>query len=352
MSIILTLLNQILPTGLWISHRKCIQSLIRAILLSLSINLLKVSRAMNNGVKTLSNVRKIQRLLGLNLFSCTTMGLAIVKMLPKANKYILTLDRTAWELGKRDYNILAIGICYDGISIPIYFDTYDKDGTSDFTEEIAFMEHVLDLIPVEKIECLVADREFGNGNFIRWLSIRHIPYCLRLRENFNIKVADTKQKIQLRHKLSSLALGDSVILADTYIVARKVRVRIFATRRKGRRKGEEELLILATPVESNFTDKIYRLRWQIEVTFRALKSIGFNIEDSHLSTDGNFQNMLKYVFIAYAAAFIDGLIRIKSNPIPIMKKVNRKRFSIFTWGLDEVVRLIWANVKFEPLISP
>lgn len=352
MDTVLTLLNQILPTRLWISHQRCIQSLIRALLLTLSINLLKVSRAMMNNAKSLSTVRRIQRLLGLNLFSCTTMGLAIVRLLPKANKYILTMDRTAWELGKRDYNILAIGICYDGISIPIYFDTYDKDGTSDFTEEISFMERVLDIIPVDKIECLVADREFGNGNYIRWLSIRNIPYCMRLRENFNIRVAGSRQIIQLRHKLSSLALGDSVVLADTYIVARKVRVRIFATRRKGRSKGEEELLILATPVESDFTDKIYRLRWQIEVTFRALKSIGFNIEDSHLSTQGKFQNMLKYVFIAYAAAFIDGLVRIKSNPIPIMKKANRKRFSIFTWGLDEVIRLLWTNVKFDPLISP
>lgn len=352
MDIVLTLLNQVLSPNLWISHRKCIQSLIRAILLSLSINLLKLSRAMVSQVKPLSNVRRIQRLLELKLFSNTTLGRAIVNALPRQKKYILTMDRTAWELGKRDYNIMAIGIFYDGISIPIYFDTYDKDGTSDFTEEIAFIEHVLDIIPIEVIECLVADREFGNSNFIRWLKIRHIPFCLRLRENFNIRMAGTKQIIQIRHKLASLPLGEAVILSDTYIVARKVRVRIFATRRKGRLKGEEELLILSTPVDSDFTDKIYRLRWQIEVTFRALKSIGFNIEDSHLSTERHFQNMLRLVFIAFAAAFIDGLIRIKSAPIPIMNKSGRKRFSIFTWGLDEVLRLLWANVKIPMLSSP
>ena len=97
---------------------------------------------------------------------------------------------------------------------------------------------------------------------------------------------------------------------------------------------------------------VYRLRWQIEVTFRALKSVGFNIEDSHLSTDGHFQNMLRLVFIAFAAAFIDRLIRVKSAPIPIMNKSGRKRFSIFTWGLEEVLRLLWANVKIPVLSSP
>lgn len=98
------------------------------------------------------------------------------------------------------------------ISIPIYFDTYDKDGTSDLTEEIAFIEHVLDIIPIEVIECLVADREFGNSNFIRWLKIRHIPFCLRLREYFNIRMAGTKQIIQIRHKLASLPLGEAAVI--------------------------------------------------------------------------------------------------------------------------------------------
>lgn len=347
MDILLTLLDRVLPAGLWLSHQKCIKDLIRAILLTLSINLFKLSRAMMSDAKPTSTVRRIQRLLGLKLFSCTTMGLAIVDCLPRANKYILTMDRTAWELGKRDYNIMAIGICYDGISIPIYFETYDKDGASDFTEEIEFIEHVLDIIPAEKIECIVADREFGNGNFIKWLTIRNIPFCLRLREYFNIRSASSKRVVQIRHKLVSLKLGDSVVLSDTYIVARKIKVRIFATRCKGRLKGEEELLILATPVDSDFTDKIYRLRWQIEVTFRAFKSAGFNMEITHISTNGHFQNMLKFIFIAYAVAFLDGLLRSKSSPIPIMNKTRRRRYSIFSWGLDDVLRLIWANVKIN-----
>ena len=347
MDIVLTLLDRILPTGLCISHRKCIESLIRTILLTLSVNLMKLSRAMLSEAKPTSVMRRIQRLLGTKLFTCTTMGRAIVASLPQTRKYILTMDRTAWEYGNRNYNIMAIGICYDGISIPIYFETYDKDGASDFSEEIEFMEHLLDIIPPEKIECLVADREFGNGNFIKWLTVRHIPFCLRLRKYFNIRSASSKKVVQIRRKLVSLAIGESVILSDSYIVAKKIKVRIFATRCKGRLKGEDELLILATPTDSDFTDRIYRLRWQIEVTFRAFKSAGFNMENTHLSTNGNFQNMLRLIFIAYAAAFLDGLDRIRSSPIPIMNNTKRKRFSIFSWGLDDVLRLIWANVKFK-----
>lgn len=144
------------------------------------------------------------------------------------------MDRTTWKLGSRVYNILAIGICYDGISVPFYFATYGKDGATGFTEQIAFMEHVLDIIPATRIECLVADREFGNGNFIKWLAIRNIHYCLRLRENYYVRDTAGGEVRKLKTILSSLTLGHSVVLSSTYIVRKNVRVRIYAVRRTGR----------------------------------------------------------------------------------------------------------------------
>lgn len=89
---------------------------------------------------------------------------------------------------------------------------------------------------------------------------------------------------------------------------------------------------------------MYRLRWQIETAFRAMKSAGFNMEETHLPTDGRFQNMLAIVLIAYACAFIDGLVKSKELPIPIMKKSGRRRFSIFSWGLDFVIADIWEGI--------
>lgn len=348
MDIILTILRLIVPAKFQLSHFKCMESLLRALLLVLTPNLMRLSRAMADNAQATSAMRRIQRLLGMKLFSCTAVGLAIVKSLPvNMSKYILTMDRTAWELGKRAYNILAIGICFDGISIPIYFTTYDKDGATNFTEHIDFIEHVLEIIPADRIECIVADREFGNGNFIKWLSVMHIPYCIRLRENFYVRKCGESHACKLKTILSSLAAGDSVVLANSYIVKKNNKVRIYAVRRTVR-EGEESLLILATPVDSDFTDKIYRLRWQIEVSFRAMKTAGFNMEETHLPLDGRFQNMLKLILIAFACAFIDGLIRIKEHPIPKMKRNGRKRFSIFSFGIDIIVYDLWANVKFKP----
>lgn len=76
-------------------------------------------RAAFPDTKPLSTVRRTERLLSLKIFSVPPISRAIVKALPAQKKYILTMDRTTWELGTRVYNILAVGICWDGISVPI-----------------------------------------------------------------------------------------------------------------------------------------------------------------------------------------------------------------------------------------
>lgn len=334
-----TILNAVWVEGMNLSHKKCVRALVRALLLTLSVNLLKLARAAFSDVRPLSTVRRIERLLAMGIFNVTLLGRAIVNALPPQKRYILTMDRTTWELGCHVYNILALGICYDGISIPVYFTSIPKRGSTNFAEQMSFMERVLEIIPQCRIECLVADREFGYPNFIRWLGFRQIPYCLRLRESTYISDTAGKKGCQARNVLSSLAAGEATVLAHTYIV-NGVKVRIYAVRRQTH-DSEESLLILATPAESGFTDKIYRLRWQIETSFRAMKTAGFNMEQTHLPLDGRFQSMLAIILIAYACAFIDGLVRIRQRPIPIMKANGRKRFSIFTWGLNMIAADIW-----------
>lgn len=343
MDILETILAAVWVNGLQLSHKKCLKSLIGAMLATLSVNLVRLARDAFTDVKTLSGVRRIERLLALRVFSVTLVGKAIVKVLPEQRKYILTMDRTTWELGSRVYNVLAIGICFNGISIPIFFSTIDKRGSTNFAEQISFMEYVLDIIPQERIECLVADREFGYTNFIKWLGVRNIPFCLRIRENHYVRNAATGKSSKIKVVLESLAIGASVVLSDSYVVRGNIKARIYAVRRNVR--DGESLLILATPVGSSFTDKMYRLRWQIETAFRAMKSAGFNMEETHLPLNGRFQNMLTIIMIAYACAFIYGLLKSRKHPIPLMKSNGRRRFSLFSWGLNFVIVDILSDVQ-------
>jgi hypothetical protein len=145
--------------------------------------------------------------------------------------------------------------------------------------------------------------------------------------------------------LSSLKLGESVVLHDVWLMRRNTRVRIYATRRTGR-NGEESLIILASPLECDYTEALYRKRWTLETAFRALKSAGFNMEETHLGVK-RFENMLTLLMIAFAAVFIDGLVKIESLPIPMMKNPNVQRMSIFRYGYVNLLHDFWTNVKNE-----
>jgi len=45
---------------------------------------------------------------------------------------------------------------------------------------------------------------------------------------------------------------------------------------------QPELQLIISYNKPNLADDLYKERWQIETVFRALKSSGFNIEDTHL----------------------------------------------------------------------
>lgn len=150
------------------------------------------------------------------------------------------------------------------------------------------------------------------------------------------KAGDSRAR-QLRGLFSSLRVGESVVLHDVWLVRKNNRVRIYAIRRIGR-DGAESLIILACPVECDYTEQLYRRRWALETSFRGLKSAGFNLEDTHLMGK-RFECMLSLLLIAFAAAFIEGLLKVRQMPIPLMKNRLVIRMSVF--------RYVYVNLLHE-----
>lgn len=64
-----------------------------------------------------------------------------------------------------------------------------------------------------------------------------------------------------------------------------------------------------TLLECDYTGVLYRKRWTLETAFRALRSAGFNMEETHLG-EKRFENMLTLLMIVFAAVFIDGLSKL------------------------------------------
>lgn len=72
--------------------------------------------------------------------------------------YYLTFDRTSWQWGKKDINILMLAVVYKGIAIPVYWMLLNKQGNSSTRERIALLKRFI--------------REFGKGRIIKFLADR------------------------------------------------------------------------------------------------------------------------------------------------------------------------------------
>ncbi|MBK7252508.1 MAG: hypothetical protein IPI04_00970 [Ignavibacteria bacterium] len=90
----------------------------------------------------------------------------VISSLPHAN-FILTLDRTNWQFGKKDINILLLALVYKNISIPLCWELLNKRGNSSFEERKEIVSRGLAILGKRRIKCLVAYREFGSGKFFQ-----------------------------------------------------------------------------------------------------------------------------------------------------------------------------------------
>jgi hypothetical protein len=137
----------------------------------------------------------------------------MVSLLPRpVGGYILTLDRTNWQLGQGSINLLVLAIVHNGVAFPVYWSFLAKKGNSNTAERIALMEKFITTFGSAGIACLVADREFVGQHWFKYLRPQHIPFRIRVRQNF--QVAAKNGDIPVMAIFQHLAVGDSLVLSS------------------------------------------------------------------------------------------------------------------------------------------
>lgn len=89
------------------------------------------------------------------------------------------------------------GILVDDISVPLVCMNLDKAGNSNTAERNKFLKCVLKIIPLDRIECLLADREFIAEEWFQILIAKKIPFAIRIRSNTVMVDPQTGQKSPL-----------------------------------------------------------------------------------------------------------------------------------------------------------
>ena len=300
----------------------------------------KLACSFDSDVKAESSLRRIQRFISEYSLDSDLVARFIFALLPHEPPFRLVLDRTNWKFGSRNINILTLAIVYKGVAFPVLFHIMPKFGNSRMQERIDLMERFVRLFGSGCIECLLADREFVGDKWLEYLNRSGIEYHIRIRENFWVEIPSNGHLVKSSWLFNNLRINDCAFYRK--IVRVNGELCYLSASRIINNENKPELQIIVSYNKPQEAQALYKERWQIESAFKALKTSGFNIEDTHLTDIDRVCKLLSLVLIAFALVYKAGIYLDTLKPIKI-KKHGRRAKSLFKYGLNYIANLLFSN---------
>ena len=132
-----------------------------------TVNLAKLATAFSGPASEAAHYKRMQRFLHHFELPYAQVARFVVRVLGVAGPYTLALDRTNWQVGHRDINILLLSLVWRGIGFPLVWFVLPHAGNSDTRERITLLTIFIDLFGVPDIQCLLGDREFVGERLVR-----------------------------------------------------------------------------------------------------------------------------------------------------------------------------------------
>lgn len=307
------------------------------------VNFKKLATGYYNGAQLSSRVRRIQRFFRQFRFEQQSYGRLLIRMIPAQGSYPLSLDRTNWKLGSRNINLLFLSVIYQGVGIPIFWSVLgDKRGNSSQEERILLLNRFMEVFGSGSIEYLTADREFIGKQWLSFLESQQIRFYIRIRKDMHLTLSGGK-KVKASWLLMPQPLNHAYF-HPKIVWIQGVQVYFSGTKFIGQ-DGKADYLILVCYNKHHMGLHLYRKRWQIETMFKAFKSAGFNLENTHIHDYERLDTLIGVLAIAFIWAYNTGIyLNTKVKEIAV-KKHGRKEISIFKYGLDHLSEILINQVN-------
>lgn len=194
------------------------------------------------------------------------------------------------------------------------------------------MERFLKYFPVERIDCLTADREFRGHQWLSYLLRRRIPFRLRLPNNTQTHNRQRNTRLPVT-RLFPIQVGETMVLNrprqlwghTVYLVGTRAH------------SGEHVIVMTTHAPEKALHD--YRKRWQTECLFAAMKRRGFNLEDTHLVEPERLSRLVAVLTLTMCWCYRVGVWADQQKPIAL-KTHQRPARSVIRLGLDTLRHLL------------
>lgn len=297
-----------------------------------TVNLTEIASVFPGRAKAASHYKRIQRFLRFFEISYAVIAVLLVSLCGVPRPWVLTLDRSNWQLGQKPLNILVLGIAYKGIAIPVLWTMLEKKGNSNTQERIALVGEFVRLFGVGTILYLCADREFIGKTWFQWLMKNEITFRIRMREN-------TLMPNRRGELVAAKRLFRQLAIDQPLVFDKPRRIWGLALWVTGMRLASGEYLIVVSPHYAAAAIEAYAQRWEIETLFGCLKSRGFRLEETHVIEPERLKKLIALLALAFCWAHVIGEWLSRQKALK-PKKHGRLAKSIFRYGLDHLRRIL------------
>ncbi len=193
------------------------------------------------------------------------------------------------------------------------------------------VEKVVQLLGKERIEAVIADREFIGQKWYNYLLENGLPFYLRLPKSTLLTVNGVTKRA-----------GD--FLLDRYrCQIDNVKIgKFYLSVAMRKDKQSADPLIILTNTFAHQAIQAYKKRWSIETFFQSIKKRGFDIESTHLKSLEKLKKLFALVCIAYNLCLQVGIEHHQKVQKIRTQKSGYKINSFFRKGLD-ILRKILIN---------
>jgi hypothetical protein len=274
-----------------LARRKFICLFVLGLIKSRNVQFCEVAVHLNDEAKLSSNEVRIQdffREVNLDYFFVSAL---LVSLLPAKGKLRLCIDRTEWDFGSCQVNILMIIAANGAMQVPLYWELLDNNsGNSCSEDRIDLLKMCVKLLGRERIGLVIGDREFIGHKWMKYLKDNCLLFVMRLPKHHLIERLDGRKQHLTDFTLST---QQPLLLTDCLVDGVVGHVWVKAL-------PEGEFLYLFGSGKVEYFGQFYRKRWTIESVFQAFKMRGFNLENTHLKVLAKLKKLVALVSIAYS----------------------------------------------------
>ena len=272
-----------------------------------------------HGVELLSAYKRLQRFIKEIELPYDKLAYLIVSILGlnKRRKWDVIFDRTNWKLGKQHLNILFLAVRLNGIAVPILFKFLKdkKSGNSNQEDRKELIKKFIKIFGKKCLGTILGDREFIGQEWMNWMNKEGLDYCIRLKEGWCKVTPPNGCSMEIKHCFVGLKKGQEIRLGLCQLGEGKETVHCCIT---GMRNEQGEWIIVAHSEGLRDPCGLYKERWRIESMFKAMKSSGFNLEDTHITFPERLECLIGILSIVCAICYKSGEIIVKKN-FPLSK---------------------------------